>query len=79
MNELNQFCKTLKKGFTPKIQDQTKPVRCWTEKDVHNNKITDAFVMIFRTRGCSWALHSGCSMCGYFNDSMWKKYLTKTF
>jgi len=29
--------------------------------------------MIFRTRGCSWALNSGCSMCGYFNDSIWKK------
>ena len=73
MNELTLFCKTLKKDFTPKIRDSTRPVRCWTEKDVLSGKIVDAYVIIFRTRGCSWALQSGCSMCGYFNDSMWKK------
>ncbi len=28
-----------------------------------------AFVIILRTRGCFWALKSGCSMCGYINDS----------
>ena len=75
MNELAKLCKTLKKDFTPKIQDSTRPVRCWSEKDVFKGEIVDAFVIIFRTRGCSWALKSGCSMCGYFNDSMWEKYL----
>ena len=73
MNELTKFCKTLKKDFTPKIQDSTRPVRFWSEKDVLNDTIVDAYVIIFRTQGCSWALKSGCSMCGYFNDSMWKK------
>ena len=73
MNELAKFCKTLKKDFTPKIQDAARPVRCWSEKDVLNGTVVDAYVIIFRTRGCSWALKSGCSMCGYFNDSMWKK------
>ena len=77
MNELTKLCKTLKKDFTPKIQDSTRPVRCWPEKDVLNGKIVDAFVIIFRTRGCSWALKSGCSMCGYFNDSMWEKISDK--
>ena len=72
MNELAQFCKTFKKDFTPKIRDSTKPVRRWSEKDVLDNKVVDAFVIIFRTKGCSWALKSGCTMCGYFNDSMWK-------
>jgi len=72
MNELAQFCKTFKKDFTPKIHDSKKPVRCWSEKDVLDNKVVDAFVIIFRTKGCSWALKSGCTMCGYFNDSMWK-------
>lgn len=73
MNELANFCKTLKKDFTPKIKDPSKPVRFWSEKDVLNGKIVDTFVIIFRTRGCSWALKSGCSMCGYFNDSLWEK------
>ena len=71
MNELAEFCKNLKKEFTPKIYDPKKPVRCWSEKDVFEDKIVDAYVIIFRTRGCSWALKSGCTMCGYFNDSMW--------
>lgn len=71
MNELAQFCKTLKKDFTPRDKDPKKLVSCWSEKDVLDNKIVDAFVIIFRTKGCSWALESGCSMCGYFNDSMW--------
>jgi len=77
MNELSTFCRNLKKDFTPKIRDPTKPVRCWSEKDVLDGKIVDAYVIIFRTRGCSWALKSGCSMCGYFNDSMWKKISDK--
>ena len=73
MNELAQFCKALKKDFTPKIRNSKKPVSCWPEKDVLDGKIVDAFVIIFRTHGCSWSLRSGCSMCGYFNDSMWGK------
>jgi archaeosine synthase beta-subunit len=73
MNELIQFCKTLKKDFTPKIRNPTKPVHSWSEKDILDGKIVDAYVIIFRTRGCSWALKSGCTMCGYFNDSMWEK------
>lgn len=73
MKELAEFCRNLKKDFSPKIQNPTKPVRCWSEKDVLDDKPVDAFVIIFRTRGCSWSLNSGCSMCGYFNDSMWRK------
>jgi len=72
MSELSEFCRNLKIDFTPKIKDPTRPVRCWSEKDVLAGKIIDAFVIIFRTRGCSWALNSGCVMCGYFNDSMWE-------
>jgi len=72
MNELAQICKTFKKDFTPKIHDPTKPVRCWSEKDTLDGNIVDAFVIIFRTRGCSWSHDSGCTMCGYFNDSMWE-------
>ena len=83
MKELIQLCKLFKKDFTPKISDPTKPVRCWSEKDVLEGKIVDTFVIILRTRGCSWSLNSGCTMCGYFNDSIWEKvpdkYLLKQF
>ena len=72
MNELAQFCKDLKKDFTPKIKNPQKPVSSWSEKEILNGKIVDAYVIILRTRGCSWALNSGCSMCGYFNDSIWE-------
>jgi len=70
MNELAQFCKELKKKIRIKEKDPNKPVSFWSEKDILNGKIVDTFVIIFRTKGCSWALNSGCTMCGYFNDSM---------
>lgn len=72
-NELVALCKKLKKNFKPRETDCTKPVSAWSEKDRLNGKKIDAFVIIFRTSGCSWAKKSGCSMCGYFNDSAWKK------
>ncbi|MDH7507337.1 MAG: archaeosine biosynthesis radical SAM protein RaSEA [Candidatus Thermoplasmatota archaeon] len=72
MNKLEILCKNLKKDFSPKNLDSQKPARLWSEKDVLDDKIVDTFVIIFRTRGCSWAFESGCSMCGYFNDSLWK-------
>jgi len=71
--ELANFCKQLKKDFKPKNQNTKKPVSCWSEKDILNKKIVNAFVIIFKTQGCTWALESGCSMCGYFNDSIWRK------
>ncbi|MFH1013108.1 MAG: archaeosine biosynthesis radical SAM protein RaSEA [Thermoplasmatota archaeon] len=71
MNPLSKFCRELKTGFTPKIKDPTKPVRFWPESDRYRDNIINAFVIILRTKGCSWAQHSGCSMCGYFNDSAW--------
>ncbi len=53
----------------PKDFDETGPIAIWTEKDVSNGKIVDAFILILRTSGCYWALHSGCTMCGYINDA----------
>jgi radical SAM enzyme (TIGR01210 family) len=43
-------------------------VSCWTEKDVLDDEVVDALVVILRTKGCSWARKKGCTMCGYFND-----------
>jgi radical SAM enzyme (TIGR01210 family) len=71
MNELAQFCKELKTSFKPRLKDPRRPVRFWTESDFLNGKIVDTFVIILKTRGCSWAHNSGCAMCGYFNDTMW--------
>jgi len=73
MNNIAEYCKNLKKDFTPRNKDTIKPVSAWSEKDLIEGKITDTFVIIFNTTGCSWAKKSGCSMCGYFNDSSWKK------
>ena len=73
MKTLEKECKVQKKGFIPRVKDTIKPVSVWSEKDILNGKIVDTFVIIFRTQGCSWALKSGCSMCGYFNDSAWTK------
>jgi radical SAM enzyme (TIGR01210 family) len=70
MNEITTFCHSFKKDFIPRPQNPRQPVRCWSEKDVLKGKIADAYVIILRTRGCSWALSSGCTMCGYFNDSI---------
>jgi len=79
MNEIAKQCKQLKKNFQPKIKDPTQPVSTWSEKDVLDKKIVNTFVIIFRTRGCTWALKSGCSMCGYFNDSLWKNITDEDF
>ena len=72
MTTLAEFSHQLKQGFRPREQNPTKPVRYWHEQDRLNDTIVDAFVIILRTEGCSWARTSGCTMCGYFNDSLWK-------
>ncbi len=49
--------------------DRTDYVTTYTEKEFFNNKTTLERVLILRTRGCSWSYHSGCSMCGYWDDT----------
>ena len=70
MEELSAFIRELKGNISINKSKSTFPVSNWTEKDVINEEITDAYVIIFRTKGCSWNLKSGCTMCGYFNDSL---------
>ncbi len=41
----------------------------WREKEYWKGETKDVFSVIFRTRGCSWAYTSGCSMCGYYTDT----------
>jgi radical SAM enzyme (TIGR01210 family) len=71
MNELADLCKQRNRRFQPKKTSLTKPVKTWSEKDLLDGNIIDAFVIILRTSGCSWLKRSGCSMCGYFTDSAW--------
>jgi radical SAM enzyme (TIGR01210 family) len=68
MNELAEKICTLRKGRN-KPKDPREYVSVWVEKDLLGEEMVDAFVMILRTKGCSWASDSGCSMCGYVNDA----------
>lgn len=44
-------------------------VSCWTERELLHHDPIDCLVVVLRTRGCSWARRSGCSMCGYVRES----------
>ncbi len=48
-------------------------IRCWSEDDVLDGEPVKALVVILKTRGCTWALAGGCTMCGYANESAWAK------
>ncbi len=67
MDELQKFCRELKKKKRSKRDIEP---RIWSENDTLGNEVVRAFVFILKTRGCFWARHSGCTMCGYFNDSI---------
>ncbi len=69
MSQLSDLCKTFQASRPHDRVSVTRPVRWWTEKDCLDSEVVDAFVVIFVTPGCSWAHHSGCTMCGYGNDS----------
>lgn len=49
------------------------PSRVWSEEEVIDGETHRALTVILRTRGCTWAIRGGCSMCGYVNDSFVKK------
>ena len=54
-----------KKRFNP-----DRPISSWIKDDRLRNGMGYEFVVILRTKGCSWTRSSsgGCTMCGYFND-----------
>lgn len=56
-------------GRRARRDDLSSFVASWSEKDVIDGEVCDAFVLILRTRGCAWARASGCSFCGYIGDS----------
>jgi radical SAM enzyme (TIGR01210 family) len=71
MKVLNETVRNARQRH-PFVKDPRKYVSSWVEKDVFDSEVVDAYVMILRTRGCAWALSSGCSMCGYINDATQK-------
>ncbi|MGA1820504.1 MAG: archaeosine biosynthesis radical SAM protein RaSEA, partial [Thermoplasmatota archaeon] len=46
-------------------KDLGRPLSVWKEKDSIDGSEVDVLVMILKTRGCSWASRTGCTMCGY--------------
>jgi radical SAM enzyme (TIGR01210 family) len=63
-----QLAQVIEETRAVREHDPTKYVSVWTEKEVLDGDVVDAFVVILRTRGCYWARKSGCSMCGYVSD-----------
>ncbi|MGA7075021.1 MAG: archaeosine biosynthesis radical SAM protein RaSEA [Halobacteriota archaeon] len=41
----------------------------WTGLDLLNSDIVPSLTVVLTTKGCSWARHDGCTMCGYIIDS----------
>ncbi len=54
----------------PRAYDPRHFVSQWREPELLHGRVVDAWVLILRTVGCYWARRSGCSMCGYINDTM---------
>nr|AIF07524.1 putative Fe-S oxidoreductase [uncultured marine group II/III euryarchaeote KM3_203_F09] len=54
----------------PREHPLDKPVAKWIEEEVLGEEVVEAGVAILRTRGCYWSIKEGCSMCGYFNDTV---------
>jgi radical SAM enzyme (TIGR01210 family) len=68
MNKFQTTIQEIRKKARVRDYDPRTYVGYWSEKDVLKNEIVDALVIVLRTRGCTWALTGGCSMCGYIND-----------
>lgn len=86
MTEINQYYLDLKEEIRIQMKDlrlasinktekkkrlnPDRPISSWIKEDRLRNGIGYEFVVILRTKGCSWARSSsgGCTMCGYIND-----------
>jgi len=44
-------------------------VSTWTHRERYGSALINSFNIVMVTRGCRWYRASGCSMCGYSNDS----------
>jgi archaeosine synthase beta-subunit len=73
--ELNQEAREIRQKIAMRWDpgELTSYIRCWSEEDVMDGQPCRALVIILKTRGCTWALAGGCTMCGYANESAWAK------
>jgi radical SAM enzyme (TIGR01210 family) len=44
-------------------------ISTWTQRERYRDTIIEGFNVVLVTRGCRWYHASGCSMCGYSNES----------
>ncbi|MGC8565758.1 MAG: archaeosine biosynthesis radical SAM protein RaSEA [Thermoplasmata archaeon] len=44
-------------------------VSLWFEDELYRGQRQRSMVLVLRTKGCFWFKHSGCTMCGYYNDT----------
>ena len=70
MREIKDFIQQIKNKARKHVQNPTEPVGYWSEDDRILGIKSRSFVIILRTSGCRWSRYSGCTMCGYFNDSL---------
>ena len=68
MGDLAEWIEAVK--APPRHHDCGEPVAAWTEPELLEGEPVKAYVAVMRTRGCHWSITSGCSMCGYFNDTV---------
>ncbi len=52
-----------------KRSDKRNLVATWSDRELLDGELEEAFTVIFRTRGCGWAHRMGCTMCGYHTDT----------
>lgn len=74
-DELNTEAREIRKTIPMRDDpgDLDAYIRAWSEDDVLDGRPCKAYVVILKTRGCTWALAGGCTMCGYANESAWAK------
>ncbi|MFQ5837673.1 MAG: archaeosine biosynthesis radical SAM protein RaSEA [Thermoplasmata archaeon] len=65
---MTQLAQLIQETRAVREHDPTKYVSAWTERELLDGEVAEAFVLILRTKGCYWARKSGCSMCGYVSD-----------
>ncbi len=70
---LKREIKSIRERARRKRGRPDEPTSSWVEDEVLNGKETKALVIIFSTLGCFYAETSGCSMCGYTNESLSSK------
>ncbi len=51
------------------MKNKTFTIKSWQKQELTYSNINSTLNIILGTSGCFWAKKSGCTMCGYINDS----------